>query len=111
MLSHQKASENGPSTSRQSTSTTNLGALDRMMGDHRITPRGAAGGSRGSRGSTPPTPADGDGADEGQETARSGGLSSHRLGAPGSSQITTPPVQKEKKKLIFKKVAIDVKDP
>lgn len=68
------------------------------MGE-RITPRGVAGGSRGS---TPPTPADGDG-EEGNETHRSG-ISSHRLGAAGSSQITTPPVQKEKKKLIFKKV-------
>lgn len=85
---------------RQSTSTSNLGALDRMI-DQRNTPR-AAGGSRGSRGSTPPTPADGD--DEaGGETHRSGGLNSHRLGAAGSSQIATPPVQKEKKKLIFKK--------
>uniref|UniRef100_A0A915NN75 Guanylate kinase/L-type calcium channel beta subunit domain-containing protein n=1 Tax=Meloidogyne floridensis TaxID=298350 RepID=A0A915NN75_9BILA len=80
--------------SRQSTSTTNLGALDRMMPP--TTPRGIAGGSRGS---TPPTPADGE---------EEGGADSHRSGATtnrlNENQMTaTPPVQKEKKKLIFKK--------
>uniref|UniRef100_A0A915M1A9 Guanylate kinase/L-type calcium channel beta subunit domain-containing protein n=1 Tax=Meloidogyne javanica TaxID=6303 RepID=A0A915M1A9_MELJA len=79
---------------RQSTSTTNLGALDRMMPP--TTPRGIAGGSRGS---TPPTPADGE---------EEGGADSHRSGATtnrlNENQMTaTPPVQKEKKKLIFKK--------
>nr|QRX85586.1 voltage-dependent calcium channel ccb-1 [Meloidogyne graminicola] len=83
---------------RQSTSTTNLGALDRMMPS--TTPRGTNGG--GSRGSTPPTPAEGE-----EEIA--GGPDSHRSGATtarlneNQQQMATPPVQKEKKKLMFKK--------
>ncbi|KAL3090040.1 hypothetical protein niasHS_006492 [Heterodera schachtii] len=77
-------------TSRQSASTTNLNALDRMM----PTPR--TGG--GSRGSTPPTPAEGD------EDGGVGGAETNRSGRSAQNQMTsTPPVQKEKKKLIFKK--------
>ena len=61
--------------SKQSTSTSNLGALDNMM------PKS------GSRSSSPPTPADDD------------ELAHQKMG----SIVTTPPT-KEKKKLIFKKV-------
>ncbi|KAK6731920.1 hypothetical protein RB195_008023 [Necator americanus] len=59
---------------KQSTSTTNLGALDNMM------PRSE------SRGSTPPTPADDD-----------------EYSAKKMTNIVTTPPTKEKKKLIFKK--------
>ncbi|KAF7637714.1 SH3 domain-containing protein [Meloidogyne graminicola] len=59
---------------RQSTSTTNLGALDRMMPS--TTPRGTNGG---------------------------GGATTARLNE-NQQQMATPPVQKEKKKLMFKKV-------
>ena len=73
-----------------------MGALDRMMPP--TTPRGVGGGSRGS---TPPTPADGEEETPGGGDSHRSGAISHRL---GENQISTPPVQKEKKKLIFKKV-------
>uniref|UniRef100_A0A914HFK7 SH3 domain-containing protein n=1 Tax=Globodera rostochiensis TaxID=31243 RepID=A0A914HFK7_GLORO len=86
----QQSGKGAKFTSRQSASTTNLGALDRMM----PTPR-----TGGSRGSTPPTPGEGD------EEGGAGGGDTHRTGrsAGTNQQQMTPPVQKERKKMIFKK--------
>ncbi|KAH7703692.1 Voltage-dependent L-type calcium channel, partial [Aphelenchoides avenae] len=64
---------------KQSTSASNLGALENMM-------------SGGTRGSTPPTP--------GNELEDDEHGQSHKKIA---NMVTTPPVTKEKKKLMFKK--------
>lgn len=66
--------------SKQSTSASNLGALDSMMNKN----------ASGSRGSTPPTPGN-ELDDEEQRKIQ--------------NMVTTPQVTKEKKKLMFKKVS------
>uniref|UniRef100_A0A0N4ZUR4 GuKc domain-containing protein n=1 Tax=Parastrongyloides trichosuri TaxID=131310 RepID=A0A0N4ZUR4_PARTI len=71
----QQTSKTGTKGFRNSTSASNLGAMDPMLQ------------KTGSRGSTPPTP---DGEDE---------YGPKKL----ASIVTTPPVAKEKKKLMFKK--------
>lgn len=72
--------------SKSSPSATNLSALDNMM------PRS------GSRGSTPPTP--GNELEDGQNN-----LDDYNRKTL-TNMVTTPPVAKEKKKLIFKKVKL-----
>ncbi|CAD5210296.1 unnamed protein product [Bursaphelenchus xylophilus] len=71
--------QNSKGKFKQSTSATNLGALDNMINK----------GAGGSRGSTPPTPGNELDDDDGHRKIQ--------------SMVTTPPVQKEKKKLMFKK--------